>query len=254
MSLLHTHVLGRDVKVAHSPLQRRALIKRAAAAGSKTCIDDTNAGRGDPNRCLRALCQESVIIQRSGKRVAPVSAGLGLAKGPRCSEFSFDTAEFVLEYFRSPHRHSGPLLLSPGVGKAAESVERALGYTDGEGAVQQRNKLQHVLMERPGLTSSAAHRIKGIRLWDERVPERYMMAPRTLEPCDVPSVLDLPVARRQHEAPEHWRAIRPGRSGYRLLSVGHDAESENPVGVLAAAHERPPSVDPPAPRPYLRPP
>ena len=213
MPLLHTHVLGRDMKVAQSLLQRRALIKRTAAGCSKTCIDDTNAGRRDPNRCLRALCQESVIIQRSGKRVAPVSAGLGLAKGPRCSEFSFDTAEFVLEYFRSPHRHAGSLLLSPGVGKLDEFVERALGYTNGEGAVQQRNKLQHGLIERPRLTWSAVHRIKGIRLWNERVPERYMMAPRTLEPCDVPSVLDLPVARRQHEAPEHWRAVVPGRSG-----------------------------------------
>jgi len=152
MSLLHTHVLGRDVKVAHSPLQRRALIKRSAAAGSKACIDDTNAGRGDPNRCLRALCQERLIIQRPGKRVTPVSAGLGLAKGPRCFEFSFDTAEFVLEYFRSPHRHGGPLLLPPSVGELDEFVERALGHTDGEGAVQQRNKLQHGLIKRPRLT------------------------------------------------------------------------------------------------------
>ena len=180
MSLLHTHVLGRDVKVAHSLLQWRALIKRTAAACSKTCIDDTNAGRGDPNRCLRTLCQESIIIQRSGKRVAPVSAGLGLAKGPRCSEFSFDTAEFVLEYFRSPHCHGGPLLLSPSVGELDEFVERALGHTDGEGAVQQRNKLQHGLIERPRLTWSAVHRIEGIRRWDQRVPERDMMAPRTL--------------------------------------------------------------------------
>src|SRR3979409_132660 len=69
MSLLHTHVLRSDMKVTHSLLQWRALIKRAAAACSKTCIDDTNAGRGDPNRCLRALCQERVIVQRSGKGV-----------------------------------------------------------------------------------------------------------------------------------------------------------------------------------------
>jgi hypothetical protein len=41
-------VAGRNNK---QPLQRRALIKRTAAACSKTCIDDTNAGRGDPNRC-----------------------------------------------------------------------------------------------------------------------------------------------------------------------------------------------------------
>jgi hypothetical protein len=45
MSLLHTHVLGRDVKIAHSLLQWRAFIKRTAAACGKTCIDDTNAGR-----------------------------------------------------------------------------------------------------------------------------------------------------------------------------------------------------------------
>jgi hypothetical protein len=213
MSLLHTHVLGRDVKVAHSLLQWRALIKRTAAACSKTCIDDTNTGRGDPNRCLRALCQESIIIQRSGKRVAPVSVGLGFAKGPRCSEFSFDTAEFALEYFRSPHRHGGPLLLPPSIGELDEFVERALGHTDGEGAVQQRNKLQHGLIERPRLTWSAVHRIKGIRRWDQRVTERDMMAARTLEPCDVPGVLDLPVARRQHEAPSIGRPSVPAGPG-----------------------------------------
>src|SRR3981081_1544741 len=98
MSPLHTHVLGRDMKVAQSLLQRRALIKRTAAGCSKTCIDDTNAGRRDPNRCLGALCKERLIIQCSGKRVAPVTHGLDLEKGPRRPEFSFDTAEFVLEY------------------------------------------------------------------------------------------------------------------------------------------------------------
>src|SRR4030081_2111625 len=213
MSLLHTHMLRRDVKVAHSPLQRRALIKRTAAAGSKACIDDTNAGRGDPNRCLRALCQERLIVQRSGECVVPVTVGLDLAKGPRCSEFSFDAAEFVLEYFRSPHWPGGPLLLSPGVGEFDEFVERALGPTDGEGAVAQRDKLRQRLVERPRLTWSAVHRIEGIRRRDQRVPERDMMAPRTLEPCDMPSVLDLPVARRQHEAPEHWRGGRRARRG-----------------------------------------
>ena len=84
-----------------------------------------------------------------------------------------------------------------------------LGYTDGEGGVEQRNKLQHGLIERPRLTSSAVHRVEGIRLWDQRVPERDMMAPCTLEPYDVS---DLPVGRWQHESPEHWRPVLPGRS------------------------------------------
>ena len=99
MSPLHTHMLGRDVKVAHSLLQWRALIKRTAAACSKACIDDANAGRGDPNSCLSALCKKRLIVQRSGKRVVPMTPGLDLAKCPRCSEFCFDTAEFVLEDF-----------------------------------------------------------------------------------------------------------------------------------------------------------
>jgi hypothetical protein len=54
-----------------------------------------------------------------------------LAKGPRCSEFGFDPAEFALEYFRSPDRHGGPLLLPPSVGELDEFVERALGYPAG---------------------------------------------------------------------------------------------------------------------------
>jgi hypothetical protein len=45
-----------------------------------------------------------------------------LAEGPRCSEFCFDTAEFVLEYCRSLHRHGGPLLLPPGIGEFDEFV------------------------------------------------------------------------------------------------------------------------------------
>ena len=122
MSLLHTHMLRRDVKVAHSLLQRRALIKRTAAASAKTCIDDTNAGRSDPNRCLGALCQEHLTIQRPGKCVVPMTASLDLAKGSRCSEFSLDTAEFVLEYFRSPHRHGGPLLLPASIGEFDECI------------------------------------------------------------------------------------------------------------------------------------
>src|SRR3979409_1758100 len=135
MSLLHTHMLRSDMKVTHSLLQRRALIKRAAAACSKTCIDDTNAGRGDPNRCLRALCQERIIIQRSGECVVPVTVGLDLAKGPRCSEFSFDAAGFGWEYFRSPQWPGGPLLLSPGVGEFDEFAECALGHADDKGGV-----------------------------------------------------------------------------------------------------------------------
>src|SRR3982074_758217 len=99
MSLLHTHMLRRDVKVAHSPLQRRALIKRTAAAGSKACIDNTNAGRRDPKPCLRGVCQEHLIVERSGKCMVPMIPGLDLAKCPHRSEFCFDTAEFVLEYF-----------------------------------------------------------------------------------------------------------------------------------------------------------
>jgi hypothetical protein len=62
MSLLDIHVLRRDVNVAHSLLQPRALIKRTAAACSNACIDDTNVGRSDPNRCLGALCKERLII------------------------------------------------------------------------------------------------------------------------------------------------------------------------------------------------
>ena len=72
------------------------------------------------------------------------------------------------------------------------------------------------------------------------------MAPSTLESCDVPGVLDLPVARRQEEAPEQRRPFLPGRSGEWFPALCHDAEPEHPVGMLAAAGERPTSVDPPA--------
>jgi hypothetical protein len=66
MSLLHTHVLGRDVKVAHSLLQRRTLIKRPATACSEACIDDTNASRSDPNRCLLLVGRSRGVGEAQG--------------------------------------------------------------------------------------------------------------------------------------------------------------------------------------------
>src|SRR6202043_2286552 len=79
---------------------------------------------------------------------------------------------------------------------------------------------------------------------DQRVPECDVMAPGPPEPYRIPAVLDLPASRRQKEAPDERGAL--GGTGERLAVPGRDAETEDPVGVLAAAGEWPPSSDPPA--------
>src|SRR5260221_3671198 len=71
------------------------------------------------------------------------------------------------------------------------------------------------------------------------------MTPGTLEPWDVPGVLDLPVARRQEEAADQRP---PSLAGDWLPALAHDAEPHHPVGMLAAAGEWPSSVDAPAAR------
>jgi hypothetical protein len=74
-------VLGCDVEVTHAPLQRRGLIKRNAAGQGKAGIGDTDTRGGDPNRGLYTLGEESVILQGSGQRVAPMAGNLGIEKG-----------------------------------------------------------------------------------------------------------------------------------------------------------------------------
>src|SRR5262245_53171297 len=69
------------------------------------------------------------------------------------------------------------------------------------------------------------------------------MAPGSLEPGNVPGVLDSPVARRQDDASYERR---PARDEDWLPALEHGAEPEHPVGMLAAARERPPAVDSPA--------
>jgi hypothetical protein len=49
-----------------------------------------------------------------------MALGLDPGKGSRRPEFSLDTAEFVLEYFRSPHRHGSAQLPPSSIGKLDE--------------------------------------------------------------------------------------------------------------------------------------
>ena len=88
------------------------------------------------------------------------------------------------------------------MGKLDEFVQGALGDTHRAGAVHQRKELQHGLVERSRHARYAGFEIKEIRRRDHLAPERDMMAPSTFEPCDVPSILNLPVARRQEKAPD----------------------------------------------------
>ena len=69
------------------------------------------------------------------------------------------------------------------------------------------------------------------------------MAPGTFEPCGVPGVLDLPLARRQAEGGDQ-RSASLARE--RLAVLGHHIEREHPIGLLAAAGEGPASIDAPA--------
>src|SRR4051794_9690535 len=62
VSLLRRGVLRCGVKVAQPPLQRRALVERAAAAQREACRGDANAGGGEPCRGLRALREERLVL------------------------------------------------------------------------------------------------------------------------------------------------------------------------------------------------
>jgi hypothetical protein len=113
-------------------------------------------------------------------------------------------------------------LLPAGIGKLDQFVQGALGYTDGDGAEHQRKEWQHGLIERSREARYAVREIEEIRRRDNLVPECDVMAPSTLEPYDVPSILDLPVARRQEEAPDQRRPSLAGWSGEWLSALGHD--------------------------------
>src|SRR5882724_3946609 len=69
------------------------------------------------------------------------------------------------------------------------------------------------------------------------------MASGSLEPHRVPGILDFPITRRQREAANQRP---PVCASGRLAVLGHGAESDQPVGMLAAAGEGPSAVDPPA--------
>src|SRR5215471_13322544 len=80
-------------------------------------------------------------------------------------------------------------------------------------------------------------------LRDELVPHCDVMTCGPLEPGSVPSVLDLPVARRHQEAADHGPTTGAGDG---FAGFGHGTESDHPVGMQASTGKRPSSVDPPS--------
>jgi hypothetical protein len=90
-------VLGCDVEVTHAPLQRRGLIKRNAAGQGKAGIGDTDTRGDDPNRGLCTLGEESLILQGSGLRMAPMGGNLGIEKGLSRTQVGRDSAKLGLK-------------------------------------------------------------------------------------------------------------------------------------------------------------
>src|SRR5262249_13759873 len=116
VSLLRERVLGRGVNVTHPPLQRRALIERAATTQREARVGDASTGRCEPCRGLGALGEKRLVSERAAERVPPVALGLDLEKRPRRAQLGCDATELTLERFRLPHRHGGPQLLPAGIG------------------------------------------------------------------------------------------------------------------------------------------
>ena len=78
------------------PLQRRAFIDRAAAGQREACIGDADACGGDPDRGLRALREQRLVLQRPGERMAPMARDLGAVKRSRRPQIGRDPSELEL--------------------------------------------------------------------------------------------------------------------------------------------------------------
>ena len=72
--LLHGGMLGSNVEVAHTALQRRAFIDCAGSRQREARIGDTNAGSRNPYSCLRALREMRLVIERPASAYRQESA------------------------------------------------------------------------------------------------------------------------------------------------------------------------------------
>jgi hypothetical protein len=93
-------MLGRDVDIAHPPLQRRTRVDRRAAAKREARIDGADAGGGYPGRGLQGLHGlqgECLVFRRTPKSVAPLAFGLVLQKSARRPDVCLGTTEFEPE-------------------------------------------------------------------------------------------------------------------------------------------------------------
>src|SRR5260370_22341984 len=152
LSLLDRSVLRANMNVTQPALQRRGVVKGAAASQCEARVGDTYAAGRDPHGGLRALHAQRAALDCSSQRVAPVACCLHLQERLCCPEVGFGPTEFALEHFRITHRSRSAKLLPAGIRQLDEFVHGALGRTYGEGAVRHRKEVQRSLIERPGHT------------------------------------------------------------------------------------------------------
>ena len=69
-----------------------------------------------------------LVLQRSGKSVAPMACDLDLEKGLCCPQLGGETTKFALKYFRVLQRRRSPQLPSSGLGKSDDIIQRTFGH------------------------------------------------------------------------------------------------------------------------------
>ena len=95
------------------------------------------------------------------------------------------------------------------MGQRKQVIDGALGQAHRECAVHQWQPLPQRLIERTRQARGSID-IEDMGLGNRRLPQRDVMAAGALEPGRVPGVLDLPVARRQHNDTNQRLALRAG--------------------------------------------
>src|SRR5262245_58011641 len=99
-----------------------------------------------------------------------MACGLDLQKRPRRTQLGCDTAELTVKRFRFPQRHSGALLLAPGIGDVDECVHGALRHAHGYRTVEQWKDFTHCSIERPRYARDAVREVEEVRPRNERIP------------------------------------------------------------------------------------
>ena len=184
-------MLGRDAKIPHSSLQRRAFVHGHASGEFKAAFGDADAGRRDPDRRLQLFRHASQVLRRRSLGVLPNAGDLRLEQRARRHKLGIKPSQSFLETLGLYQRGRREHLFDAGPRQFDKVLNGALGDPHSMGGMRQDKDRGEIAEDGIRRERGSERKLEKVLVGNKQVRQCDMVAAGALEAECVPRVPDL---------------------------------------------------------------